>query len=288
MIELAKLAFVLIFIMATTPMAFLLMLFFISISGCVAHLTHTTSSSPTLEALAKIQATVVIDPGHGGADSGAMSKSGLLEKDLCLDISKRIARLISKVMPRVKIIMTREIDKAVSLEERIKIANAAQGDVFLSIHINSNENEDAHGFEVYSLDIASDRHAERIAMRENKTNKDSSGVNFILADLRANNHRYASDQLAKLIAKNLILQVSKKVGAEAVNNRGYNQAIFSVLFVNMPAVLAELFFISNPHDERRLRTEAMRESCARGVVAGLGMYLKNLDTNVVRTAHVAK
>lgn len=239
-----------------------------------------------ISSFAKIRATVVIDAGHGGEDPGAVSASGLKEKDLCLDIALRIRRLLNIVMPQVKVVMTRESDNYVSLEKRIQIADGAQGDLFISVHINSSDNKEAKGFEVYSLDTASDRHAERLAARENKNLLENKNpVKFILADLRANAHRNESDQLARHIAQSLESQITKKVGVDAAKHRGNNQAIFHVLFVKMPAVLAELLFLSNPLEEQWLKTQAMRESCARGIVAGVGKYL---DQRMVRAQNATR
>jgi N-acetylmuramoyl-L-alanine amidase len=236
--------------------------------------------------LAKIRATVIIDAGHGGKDPGAIGAAGLKEKDVCLDIALRIKRLLNLVMPEVKVVMTRESDIYVSLEQRIQIAKKAQGDLFISVHSNSSDTKEAKGFEVYSLDTASDRHAERLAARENiNIGEKQSPVKFILADLRANAHRNESDQLARHIAHSLQTQIAKKLGVDASKHRGNNQAILHVLFVPMPAVLAELLFLSNPLEEQLLKTQAMRESCARGVVAGIGKFL---DQRMVRAQNATK
>ncbi len=223
-----------------------------------------------------ISGRVIIDPGHGGQDAGAVGRAGLKEKDLTLDMALRMRRLLRKVMPQVEVILTRTSDRYVSLEERVKIANAAGGDLFLSLHINSSEQADASGFELYSLDVASNSHADRLAARENKSGGMSSkALKFILADLRANANREESDQLAALIARGLQSQLQKKIPQSKLNDRGYNQALFYVLFVKMPAVLSEMFFISNPNEERMLSNAGLRELCARGMVLGVKQYLDN-------------
>lgn len=242
-------------------------------------ISQPVSTSPT-------RATIVIDPGHGGTDSGAIGFTGLKEKDLTLDIALRIKRLLNQVMPNVRVILTRSSDKAVGLEERIQIANKNKGDLFISVHINSSDRKEAHGFEVYSLDVASDRHAERLAARENNSlARLDKGVKFILADLRANDNRQESDHLANFISRGLSAQLSKKVEPALIKDRGYNQAIFQVLFVKMPAVLTELFFISNRDQEILLKKPEIREYCARGIVAGAKKYL---DDRVLRAQNVAK
>ena len=228
-----------------------------------------------------IKAKIIIDPGHGGKDSGAVGRQGLKEKDLTLDIGKRAYHLFKKVMPNAEVILTRKADRFVSLEERVSIANKNRGDVFISLHINSSENNGAKGFEVYSLDVASDRHSERLAARENKSFAgENKGVNFILADLRAYSNRNDSNYLAKVIAGGLNSQFSGRLVPDLLNDRGYNQAIFQVLFVEMPAVLTELFFISNPKEERLLKSEVGRELCARGIVLGVAKFLENSPSRI--------
>lgn len=236
----------------------------------------TLKAYPKNRSISPITATVVIDAGHGGDDVGAIGAHGLLEKDLTLDIALRVKRLMRLVMPNVRVVLTRERDVFIGLEERIKLAHKTEGDVFLSIHINSSTNKEASGFEVYSLDVASDRHQERLAVRESKK-PGKNEVNYILADLRAHGNRSDSDKLAGFISQGLSLQLLKKVSKSKINDRGYNQAIFQVLFVKMPAVLAELFFISNPLEERMLKNSRIRDLCAKGLVTGLKKYLETRE-----------
>lgn len=235
------------------------------------------SSSPRNYAVTKntgIKARIVIDPGHGGTDSGAVGKRGLYEKTITLDIARRLKQLIERNLPHVEVALTRTTDTYVSLEDRIRIAHQKPGDLFLSLHVNSSESKAASGFEVYSLDVASDRHAERLAARENKVQgKNSKGVNFILAELRAFSNRRDSDRLAKDIAAGLKSQLARTKLSSSISDRGYNQAIFHVLFVKMPAVLAELFFISNPREEKMLADKASRDTIARGLFVGVKNFL---------------
>lgn len=231
------------------------------------------------------KARIVIDPGHGGSDSGAVGKRGLLEKDVTLDIAKRMKHLFNKYLPQVEVMLTRSADRFVSLEDRIIMAHQKKSDVFLSLHVNSSESKDANGFEIYSLDVASDRHAERLAARENKSaSQRNPQVDFILADLRAFSNRRDSDRLALGIAQGIKSQLSKNKSIGKVHDRGYHQAIFHVLFVKMPAVLAELFFISNPEDEKMLSQRAFRELIARGLFLGVKNYL---DKNSLRAENVS-
>lgn len=221
-----------------------------------------------------IKPRVVIDPGHGGEDSGAVGKRGLLEKDITLDIARRMKRLFNRLMPEVEVVLTRTSDRYVSLEERVSIAHAKKIDAFVSLHVNSSESKEAGGFEVFSLDVASDRHSERLAARENKANKTSNRVDFILADLRAYSNRRESDRLASYVSKGLRSELAKSAITASVHDRGYNQAIFHVLFVKSPAVLPELLFISNPKEEMILSKKSAREQIAHGIAIGLKRFLE--------------
>ena len=161
---------------------------------CTPRIKTSIKNAKVIE-VSKLSATVVLDAGHGGADGGAVG-SFLKEKDVTLDIALRVKRLLNMVMPNVRVVLTRDNDAFVSLEQRVNIANNAQGDIFLSLHINSSKDKEARGFEVYSLDIASDRHAKRLAALENKKHP-KSALNLVLADLRANDFRAESDRLAE-------------------------------------------------------------------------------------------
>lgn len=258
---------------------FILLLVFVvlELCSCVTSMALRRASS-SQNVFSAVNARVIIDPGHGGEDSGAVGPGGLKEKDLTLDMALRIRRLLKRHMPNVEVVLTRTSDRYVSLEERVKTANTQGGDLFLSLHINSSDTKDASGFELYSLDVASNSHADRLAARENKsTQMSSKTLKFILADLRANSNRQESDQLAGLISRGLKAQLSKAIPSAKLNDRGYNQALFHVLFVKMPAVLSELFFISNPEEERWLATTKVRELCARGMIVGIKRFLDNRE-----------
>ncbi|MCA9509033.1 MAG: N-acetylmuramoyl-L-alanine amidase [Myxococcales bacterium] len=243
-------------------------------SSCVSLKNSPSSSSKNI--ISAVSGRVIIDAGHGGEDAGAVGTLGLKEKDVSLDIALRIRRWLRKIMPKVDVVLTRKTDSFVSLEERVKTANSKGGDLFLSLHINSSDDKDASGFELYSLDVASNAHADRLANRENKSGGNGShALKFVLADLRASANRAESDQLAALISRGLHAQLPKVIPSQKLNNRGYNQALFYVLFVRMPAVLSEIFFISNTQEERMLADRKVREHIARGMVLGIKKYLEN-------------
>jgi len=240
--------------------------------ACVSTISQTKRAS-SLKAY-HLRARVVIDPGHGGKDAGAVGKRGLLEKHVTLDIARRIKRVFAKMMPNVDVVITRTSDRYVSLKERVLIANRRPADVFVSLHVNASESGESNGFEIFSLDVASDRHAERLAARENSENGEAaSNLQFILADLRATSNRKLSDRLASLVSRGLKMELRKIPTASPILDRGYNQAIFQVLFVNMPGILAELFFISNSEEEDMLSKKASREHIARGIYLGVRKFL---------------
>jgi N-acetylmuramoyl-L-alanine amidase len=199
---------------------------------------------------------------------------GLREKDITLDIAKRLLELFRKHLPKASVVMTRSSDHFVSLPDRVRKANEENPDVFISLHVNASESKRSQGFEIFSLDVASDRHAERLAASENKImGQKERGLPFILADLKAYSYRRESDLLAHLIARGVKTQTQKINKSFAIVDRGYNQAIFHVLFVNSPAVIAELFFISNPEEEKMLSEKTSREYIARGIFLGTKKFL---------------
>ena len=180
------------------------------------------------------------------------------------------------IAPNIKVILTRKDDTYVSLEERIRIAHSNKAQIFLSIHVNSSEVASSSGFEVYSLDVANNKHSEKLALRENKSfDKEKNKVKFILADLRANANRKESDKLANDLLYGIHRQIKKSPSKLNAKDRGYNQALFHVLFVKMPAVLAEMFFISNPQEEKLLKKTSFRIACAKGLSLGIINYLKH-------------
>ncbi len=208
--------------------------------------------------------TIVIDPGHGGEDPGAIGRSKLREKEVTLDVSKRLARLLKERMG-IKVVLTRDKDVFIPLAERGKIANRAGGKLFVSIHCNACKNRRAHGVETFFLKPARNKNALDVAMRENasvKYEKDQSiyqdltDENYILLAMAQSNYARESESFAGVIQEQFGSRTSLK-------NRGVDQAGFYVLYgANMPAVLVELGFISNKNEERLLRTKQFRQKAA--------------------------
>ena len=210
--------------------------------------------------------TVVIDAGHGGEDEGAHGVSGLLEKDLVLDVARGLAARLRRAGLRV--VMTRERDVFVPLEERTRIANDARADLFLSIHANAAHDGGARGSETYFMSLeASDEHARGVALRENEsfaTKPGAAGAGSdplvaILGDLIANEHLTESSEFARAAQLRL-------ASLDSGPSRGVKQAPFVVLAgVQMPAALVEIGFITHPAEERELRSAKRRGAITAGL-----------------------
>jgi N-acetylmuramoyl-L-alanine amidase len=216
---------------------------------------------------------VVLDPGHGGDQDGALSPAGLKEKDLTLDIARRVAAALKP--QGVRVVLTRPGDLAVPLANRPAIANAIHADLFISIHLNSmpTAEQRAHtsGVESYFLSAsATDAHATAVAARENadrlageELSDPSDPVAAILSDLADAESLAGSSRLAYDLHERL-------VAALGVQDHGVKQAPFHVLAgARMPAVLLELGFISNPDDSARLVTRGYQERIAAAVAEGV-------------------
>ena len=211
---------------------------------------------------------IVLDPGHGGIDSGAIGPSGLLEKDITLSIAKYLERELSKEI-NSSVILTRTDDTYVSLKERTNIANGARADLFLSIHVNAALRAGANGVETFFLSLrASDNEAEATAERENSASAREEEIpvdplQSILLDLdRAATH-HKSARLAELIHEHAS-------AASNGENRGVKQALFMVLTgAAMPAALVEVGFISNPEEEEKLSLETTRKLIAAALLKGV-------------------
>jgi len=216
---------------------------------------------------------VVIDAGHGGTDPGAIGRTGATEKQLTLELSKMLAERLGAA--GYEVLLTREDDRTISLQERTDFANRVDADLFLSVHINSARNRNLRGFETYYLDLANDPAARETAAREN-----ASGQGGSMADLGAtlqhivnNEFRGASSELAASIQDSLVMHVSKSY--QEVRDLGVKTAPFSVLVgAKMPAVLIETSFVSNEQEEGWLKTTAYRSQLAEAIEIGLRAYVE--------------
>ncbi len=227
----------------------------------------------------KPRKVVVIDPGHGGDDPGAIGPSGLKEKDVTLDIAKRLKKILEERYNLV-VFLTRETDRYISLKERTAFANRKGADVFISIHINASRKRNTRGIETYLLNWTNDEEALRVAARENaisieKMKKSQTELGMILASLERESKRDESLRLAHYIHQSLMREVTRSY--RGIKDLGVKQALFYVLVgAEMPSVLVEVGFISNPKDERLLRKRAFRQKTATSIARGIFRYIMSL------------
>jgi len=220
--------------------------------------------------------TIVIDAGHGGKDPGAVGYRGTKEKDIALDVAKRLEKKLSKNM-NVKIIMTRDEDIFLRLSERTKIANESNGNLFISIHTNAAEDRRASGFETFLIGPNKNEAAVRVAARENavlelegKTGQKLTNEDLIQATIAQSAFASKSEQFASMVQKEIKKRVQSK-------DRGVKQAGFYVLMgASMPNVLVELGFISNPLEEKKLRSPQYRDQLATAIYRAVEQYQKTL------------
>lgn len=224
---------------------------------------------------------IVLDPGHGGSAPGAIGRSGITEKDLALDIGRRLAEQL-RSKPGYRVTMTREDDASLELETRPRLANQAQADLFVSIHVNSSNNRKLAGFETYYLDLATDPAAAETAARENYgTGGGVGSLDDILDEIVKNANKRESRDLAQAIQDSLVLQMSRFY--PDIRDLGVKHAPFVVLVgAQMPAVLVEASFVSNAQEEERLRDPEYRQRVADAIHVGIENYI---ERRRMTTAH---
>jgi N-acetylmuramoyl-L-alanine amidase len=223
--------------------------------------------------------TIVLDPGHGGHDPGAVGPNGLYEKDVVLDIALKLKKELSENQA-FKVFLTREKDIFIPLEVRTAFANSKNADLFISIHANASPNRSARGIETYLLNWTNDEESIRVSARENaisikkmkaQMNKFKSEVSVILGDLMRDNKRDESIKLANYIQNSIISGLGENYSE--VRNHGVKNALFYVLFgAKMPSVLAEVSFISNPVEEKLLSKEDYKTHIAKAMADGVNTY----------------
>ena len=220
--------------------------------------------------------TIVIDPGHGGKDPGAIGFHGLTEKEVVLDVSHRLRILIQKQLKK-EVIMTRNDDTFIPLDERTLMANTKKADLFVSVHANSSPKRNTQGIEVYLLGRATDDTAIATAARENATSP-KAALDFqevILNDLEREFTLNESLEFAHLTQNAFIETLIPKYPTETL---GVKRAPFFVLaHTNMPAILAEISFISNPLEEKRLKNPLYRQKVAEALFTGIKKYIHTLE-----------
>jgi len=224
---------------------------------------------------------IVLDAGHGGHDSGALGPTGLMEKDLVLDVTRRVAKLVEERLG-IKVRLTRDADHFVTLRDRTSFANRERADLFVSIHANAHRETAADGVETYFLSSeATDSAARQVAALENgvvqleqPSGRPSGQVDIVRAilwDLAQSEFQTESSRLAEVVHDSMTQSLR-------ISNRGVKQAGFYVLGgAAMPAILIEIGFVTNPREERRLKETKYRDEIARAILAGLAEYKRAWD-----------
>ena len=225
---------------------------------------------------------IVLDPGHGGHDPGAVGPNNLYEKDVVLDIALKLRKILAQDRS-IEVFLTRETDIFIPLEQRTAIANSKNADLFISIHANASTRRDAKGIETYLLNWTNDEEAMKVAARENaislkkmkKMNEGRDVLDIMLSDLRRDNKRDESLKLANFVQHNMITGLNRNYSH--IVDHGVKQALFYVLFgAQMPSVLVEVSFISNPLEEKLLAKDSYRVELAQSIASGVNQYMSAL------------
>ncbi len=219
---------------------------------------------------------IVIDPGHGGHDTGTIGPNGLEEKDLVLDVSRRLGKLLETRLG-AEVVYTRKTDTFIPLETRTAIANQARADLFVSVHANSSHDADARGVETYYLNFTSSPEALDVAARENAVSaKSIYELRDLVKKIALKEKIEESREFAGDVQEALHSGLAAK--SPAIRDRGVKKAPFIVLIgANMPSILAEISFVSNPTDEHHLETAEYRQRIAESLYRGIAKYANGLS-----------
>jgi N-acetylmuramoyl-L-alanine amidase len=219
---------------------------------------------------------IVIDPGHGGHDTGTIGPNGLEEKDLVLEVGRRLGKLLESRLG-AEVVYTRKNDTFIPLETRTAIANQQRADLFISIHANSSQDPDARGVETYYLNFTSSPEALEVAARENAVSEKSIyELQDLVKKIALKEKIEESREFAGDVQQSLHSGLAAK--SPAIRDRGVKKAPFIVLIgANMPSILAEISFVSNPTDEHRLETGEYRQRIAESLYRGIAKYVNGLS-----------
>jgi len=219
---------------------------------------------------------IVIDAGHGGHDSGTLGVGGIQEKDVVLDVALRLGKLLHDRLG-AEIVYTRADDTFIPLETRTAIANKAQADLFISVHANSSQDASARGVEVYYLNFTSDPEAMTVASRENAVSTQSvHELSDLVKKIALKDKIEESKELAGDVDTSLYAGLKK--GNDGLKDRGVKKAPFVVLIgANMPSILAEISFVTNPDDAAQLETPEYRERVAESLYGGVAKYAAGIN-----------
>jgi N-acetylmuramoyl-L-alanine amidase len=223
----------------------------------------------------------VIDPGHGGHDTGTIGPTGLMEKDLCLDVALRLGKIVQQRLPGAEVVYTRADDTFIPLEERTRIANEAKADLFISIHANSSRDHGARGVETYYLNLKGSPEAMEVAARENATAQEGiHDLEDVVKKIARSEKIDESREFAADIQESLARRIQKNY--KVVKDRGVRKAPFVVLIgADMPSILTEISFLSNPADELLLKKPEHRQRVAEGLYQGVASYLQSWNSVTV-------
>ena len=229
---------------------------------------------------------IVIDPGHGGHDTGTIGPDGLEEKDLVVDVGRRLGKLLETRMG-AEVVYTRKDDTFIPLETRTAIANRERADLFVSIHANSSHDPSARGIETYYLNFTSSPDALEVAARENAVSEKSIyELGDLVKKIALKEKIEESHEFATNVQQALHSGLAMK--GSGIRDRGVKKAPFIVLIgANMPSILAEISFVSNPTDERKLQTPEYRQRIAESLYRGIAKYASGLS-GVKVASRVAK
>jgi N-acetylmuramoyl-L-alanine amidase len=236
----------------------------------------TESGSRTLTRVLGLKiGRIAIDPGHGGHDTGTIGPTGLREKDIVLDVGLRLKKLLERKVG-CEVVMTRSDDTFIPLEERTAIANEKAADLFVSIHANASRDRSARGIETYYLNFTSSPDALEVAARENATSQESvHQLQDLIQKIAMTEKIEESEEFARQLQKEVYRRTSQLSGKQ--RDRGVKKAPFVVLIgANMPSVLAEISFLTNPRDEKSLRRSDYRQKIAEALCQGILDYVNNL------------
>ena len=219
---------------------------------------------------------IVIDPGHGGHDTGTIGPNGLEEKDLVLEVGRKLGKLLETRLG-AEVVYTRKDDTFIPLETRTAIANQQRADLFISIHANSSHDSGARGVETYYLNFTSSPEALEVAARENAVSEKSIyELQDLVKKIALKEKIEESREFAGDVQESLHSGLAAK--SPAIRNRGVKKAPFIVLIgANMPSILAEISFVSNPADEHRLETSEYRQRIAESLYRGIAKYVDGLS-----------
>ncbi len=245
------------------------------------HLTASVNP-PSLKQHRMLIETIVIDPGHGGKDPGTTGASGLAEKDVVLDIGRRLKTLLSKNLGK-KVILTRSTDTFISLKDRTVLANSKKADLFISIHANSHPKRSTRGIELYLLGQSSDKRALTVAARENSVSLESAGnldrsVQQILFDLGEDYKISQSFEIADSTRLAFLHTLEKEYRYDVTSLRVKQAPFYVLLNSDMPGILAEVSYLSNRTEEKLLRKDRYRQALAESLFEGIRRYIASLES----------